>query len=331
MGVIATLTSGFETLNRRLWLLALPMALDLLLWCGPQISVAPIVRHIAALWITSPATQTLAPDQIVPLRQGFEDLAKSINLFDLLALSTPGRDAASRFFTVLLVNILEVPALTIMRDKSTAAAPISMPALEIGEPWLALALSVGLLGLGLFLSTAFLGLMTQIVCEDEIQIGAWLRSLVPNTARLGLYLIVGSALLLVPSALLLSLAMPFSSSDPAALAFLLITPWLWVGLYLFFAPAAMLVNQVNPFRAMWYSFNILRTAPWHALGVILCVTVIKVGSLLLWQQLLVWPWGVVLGMIGNAYVGTGLILAVLRFYRDHYRRWQEWVMAAGPG
>jgi hypothetical protein len=35
--VIDTLTAGYETINRRPWLILLPIALDLLFWLGPKL------------------------------------------------------------------------------------------------------------------------------------------------------------------------------------------------------------------------------------------------------------------------------------------------------
>src|SRR6266508_3738532 len=37
-GLIETIQAGFNTLNRNLWLLLLPLALDLALWLGPQLT-----------------------------------------------------------------------------------------------------------------------------------------------------------------------------------------------------------------------------------------------------------------------------------------------------
>jgi hypothetical protein len=129
---------------------------------------------------------------------------------------------------------------------------------------------------------------------------------------------------------LLLFTMPFLLAEPSIGTLLLIAPWLWLGFYLFFAPGAMLVSEVHPGRAVWYSLNIVRTDPWKSLGLVICMSVIQVGLPMLWQQIMVWPWGVLIGIVGNAYVGTGLVVATMIFYRDRYRQWREVVMATGP-
>src|SRR5215467_12072129 len=42
-GVIETLSAGFAVLHRQLWVLLLPVAVDLFLWFGPHVSYSPLV------------------------------------------------------------------------------------------------------------------------------------------------------------------------------------------------------------------------------------------------------------------------------------------------
>jgi len=330
VGVIASLTAGFEALNRKLWLLLIPIGLDLVLWCGPQVSVAPIVRRAAALWLTSPAANSFDQQQIVALRQALEGLARSFNLFALLSLAVPGRDVAVRLFTNILTNVLGVPALNMTRDEALAPAPIRVSAIELSDPWALFVVATLLLLLGVLLSAVFLSLVAQIVRDGEVQVPTLLRCIGPNAIHLAAYLLLGVGLLVLVALPFLFLAMPLLLTVPTTGALLVTMPWLWVGFYLFFAPAAIFVSEVNPIRAVWYSFNVMRVDPWRALGLILCISAIQAGLPMLWQQITAWPWGVLVGTVGNAYVGAGLTAAALIFYRDRYRQWQELVMAAGP-
>ena len=53
-GVIDTLSAGFQTLNRHLYLLLAPIILDLFYWLGPHISVQAVAKE------TSTALEGLA-------------------------------------------------------------------------------------------------------------------------------------------------------------------------------------------------------------------------------------------------------------------------------
>src|SRR5260370_30371878 len=42
-GVIETLSAGYTAVNRQLWVLLLPILLDVFLWFGPHVSFSPLV------------------------------------------------------------------------------------------------------------------------------------------------------------------------------------------------------------------------------------------------------------------------------------------------
>ena len=45
-GVIETLSAGFAAVNRQLWVLLLPVLLDVFLWLGPHVSYSPLVGPV---------------------------------------------------------------------------------------------------------------------------------------------------------------------------------------------------------------------------------------------------------------------------------------------
>ena len=52
-GVIETLSAGYTAVNRQLWVLMLPILLDVFLWLGPHVSYSPLVGPVvtqAAEW-----------------------------------------------------------------------------------------------------------------------------------------------------------------------------------------------------------------------------------------------------------------------------------------
>lgn len=50
LGLIDTLSSGFRVVQRRPWLILLPLLLDLWLWLGPRWSIQPLVDSLLAWW-----------------------------------------------------------------------------------------------------------------------------------------------------------------------------------------------------------------------------------------------------------------------------------------
>src|SRR5438552_14178602 len=61
-GLIDTLQAGFNTINRHLWLLLLPLIVDLLLWVGPQLTIGTAISD----WRSEEHTSELqSPDHLV--------------------------------------------------------------------------------------------------------------------------------------------------------------------------------------------------------------------------------------------------------------------------
>jgi hypothetical protein len=106
---------------------------------------------------------------------------------------------------------------------------------------------------------------------------------------------------------------------------LLISLLTWVSFYGVFIVAALAVNGVSIWRAIWNSFNVVLRNYWPTLGLFILINLIGGGLTILWQQLSTGSWLTFVGIVGNAYVGTGLVTASFLFYRDRYTRWQEMI------
>ena len=123
--------------------------------------------------------------------------------------------------------------------------------------------------------------------------------------------------------MVLTLASLLSENLVAILSALFLAVALWIGFYLFFVIDAIVISDVGPIRAIWNSINVVRRNLWSALGLVILINIIAMGLPYLWRALTATPWGTALGILGNAYVGSGLVAASLIFYRDRYRAWVE--------
>ncbi|QLQ06449.1 MAG: hypothetical protein HZY76_10615 [Anaerolineae bacterium] len=99
LGVIDSISAGFRVVGRFPWLVLFPIALDVLLWLGPRLSLRPLVPLVAAL-LQPPADVALPPDyaqMIANSRMLLNQLGDSYNLGTVLAnslLSIPSAAAA---------------------------------------------------------------------------------------------------------------------------------------------------------------------------------------------------------------------------------------------
>ncbi len=101
--------------------------------------------------------------------------------------------------------------------------------------------------------------------------------------------------------------------------------WLavYAGLVFFFTPRAIVLDDMGIWHALWSSLNIVHRNFFPTVGFIVLVNVIQMGLLYIWRVLAVSVLGALIGIIGNAYVGTGLAVAAFIFYRDRFVAWQQ--------
>lgn len=295
-GVLATLAAGFDLTAKHLWLILLPIFLDIFLWIGPRLSLGSVIERMIAMWPQDPALA------------GMEE--------QLLALAPQ-----TNLFTSLSVPFLGTPAL--MSGVAPAETPLTPPVFELYSVgwWPVLFVGFSLLGLGL--TAVYLTSIAAAVREEagwsSLPIGrraltVWRRLLLAAFAFLAAMLILMIPIFLV--AMLAALLSPLLSS-----LILLLGPFIgvWVLLTCFFAPQGLTLYGRSVREAIGISLYLLRYHARTGLGLILAVLLGK-GLL---QQVLRWTddgsWLTLGTITGHAFVSTALIAATFLFYRDRVR------------
>lgn len=299
IGIIDTISLGYGLVNRRPWLIVLPVLLDLLLWLGPRLSMQPTTEALAGF---------LAPQ----LRENADMLA------DLRAAG-----AQSDLLGLLAV---QVPSLIRLLNPDSSPILAQRPVLALTGLLTTLTVALLLLIVGLLLTMLYLTPIAQVVrsgSADPRQMPrlagrAWLRLL------LLMVLLVGVGLLVtVPLSVLVGLL-----SLVGLNLFPLVVTLLWVGaiwllVYLFFVIDAIVVSEVGPLRAIQYSIAVVRHNFWSSLGLILLSVIISAGLGRVFELFTQTTIGVPVAIIANAYIASGLAAASMIFYRDRLARWQH--------
>ena len=184
----------------------------------------------------------------------------------------------------------------------------------------ALGVAVGALLGGSLLGCFYRSTIAQHVRDDALTpsqlpgqaFRAWLRLIGLILILAGVGIVVGvPVLFLVAGATLL--ARELGSFGMA----LLMTILLWLQLYLFFAPDAIFVSRVGPLQAIRRSVAVVRANFWAAVRIVVLITIILLGVGQVWAALAERaPWGPALGILGNAYIASGLVAASMLFYRE---------------
>jgi len=313
--LIDTLSLAFSAVARRMWLLLLPLGLDVLLWRGPMISPEPLFRDAAALFVVPPE---VAEQQA--------ELAAQMGIFQD-ALLEMGRQF--NVLSLLVVRTLGMPSL--LADAPSLAGPHVVRVVVEGR-WSALGI-MAVVGLaGLFLTCLWLAQLGQAAWQTTYPgYQGEKRSLaacaVRTAVRLLLLLLVlvgGLVALMVPTSAVLGLVAIVSPGVGVVLSSLLslVFLWagLWVGLHLYFVVEAMVLYDDGVVRAVVNSFRVVRKHFWSSLGLILLIVLIGQGFHFIWLRLASTLPGLLVAMAGNAFLGTGLTLAAFLFYQERFRR-----------
>jgi hypothetical protein len=311
-GVIETLSAGYGAVNRQLWVLLLPVLLNVFLWLGPRVSYSPLVdpavtdvtewtRQIAF----GPRRALVSADQMTELEQARQSIiARSDDVNGLGALAW---------------GPVALP--------SPSALPSASDDVAFVNGWLdGLILLGACVGLGLLLGGWFYGGLAGASTGSRGGPLAAGRS-VPRAVVdvLGLIAVLAAGVVLLGLPVLLLIGFTALVSPPVAIlgSILLAVGVLFATVHLFFAVDAIFVSNAGPLSAIQRSVVLVRRHLWPSVALILLTWLILAGMDRVWDVLassLQSPYGVALGILGNAYVASGLIAAGMIFYTQRSER-----------
>ena len=307
-GVIETLSAGYSAVNRQLWVLLLPVIVDVFLWLGPHVSYAPLVDPAvthAAEWTrqvalgprraTRAATSSMATD-LEQARQWLIERTDEVNGLAAVAWGP-----------------LALPAPSSLPNASDDQAFVT--------GWSdGLTLLVACLGLGLLLGSWFYGGLAAASTGGgggPLAAGRGAPRAVLDV--LGLVAVLfGTALLLgVPALLLIGFTAMVSPPVAFLGSVLFAGGLLFAIVHLFFAVDAIFVSRAGPLAAIQRSVGLVRRHLRPSVSLMLLTWLILAGMARVWEVLatgLQSPYGVAVAILGNAYIVSGLIAAGMIFY-----------------
>jgi hypothetical protein len=275
------------------------------LWLGPRLSVAPLFERAAALYRQASAVEGMPTDMVAMSSQMSALLAQSgenSNLLSVLANS----------------SLLHVPSLL-----ATIGPLSNRIVIEVESPLAAFLLFVGFGLLGVLVGVVYLNMLARTLPLGDgpkpmtfsafagIVARHWLMVLI-YVALLVMALVIGSIPITLATALL-TLISPFIGS----LIFLLLSGTLLVlFFYLYFVTTAVVMDNLPVHRAIVQSFVLVRNNFWATLGFVLLYNVITLGFAFIMASVAKMTMlGTLAAILLFAYIGSGLTMALLVFYR----------------
>jgi hypothetical protein len=295
-GVIDTIGTAYAELNRRPYLIAIPVILDLYLWIGVRLSARPLTDFLEQWLQLGQSSNATALESVRTFGQQFD-------LFSLLTLTTP----------TLINDSIQVARLDAGQN----------PAISGLAWWMIPLLMVVLALIGIGIGMLYLTLIGYLVRGDRLTISGLIPRTFHNILRMyGFILVVFGLMLLVTIPVLIVgiILLSIGVNLMPMLAMLLMLASLWGVFLLFFAQDAIVVSDAAPVRAIKLSYGVVRNNFWPALVFIGAYALIRSGMPAALHVLTGAWWGVPLAVIGNAYIATGLVAAAMIFYRDRVRQ-----------
>lgn len=357
IGVIDALTTGLRKAANRPWLVAIPALVDLGLWLAPRLSVKELMQRgglvLEGLFRAAYAnTQPAGIDELLALfRESIQQLSASLNLANVIgghwiALPSALMSLQPNRLTILSDGVL-APVGIGVKLTPVAAAPWRGAPIEIHSIWAALAILLGLWLVGHLLAALYLRLAAEswlapanVATGDQAATPAtpapavrWrgLRGLLALTLRfvlLSLLIGAGVFLIFIPLVMATSIA-TFLGSVATGIAFALtggITLWIlmWFLTSAFFTSEALLLDGSSLLGALGQSAVLVRRSGLRTLSLVAVINLLMLGFRAAWGLLGQTPVAVVAASVGNAYLATGMLLAIFAYY-DGLRK--AWVMA----
>lgn len=296
-----TLLKGFNTVAGKVYLILLPLLVDLFLWLGPKLRIYELLKP----FITElSATMTrIAPKEMLEAVEAtaalYSEFLANFNLFTA-------------------IRTLPVGVPSLLARMSTLSAPLDLVGvLETPSIRAAIGIFGALVLLGFFLGTLYFDAVARKSFEEPSKF-SWKRIFTAYLQSLVFFLII-IVLLLMASAPILIMTSIFSLINAALAQFVLIMLLflvMWMALPLFFSPHGIFSLEQKAVPSILMSIRMVRFfLPGTSMFIIFCI-LISEGFNMLWVLPGSDSWLLALGIGGHAFVVTGLLSASFFYYRQ---------------
>ena len=302
-GVIASLQAGFNVVSSHVVLIILPVLLNAFLWLGPRLSAGQWYGAILDTWTTLlkrngvPAQDLAVYTQNVPI---FVDFMEKLNWLGWVRTLPIGIPAL----------MLDLPTKFPVQTPLGIQSVIQLSSFAVVMGSILLLTFLGWLGGGLYfriVAGASLG-------EEEAGINL-LRAFA-QTILLSVLWVIGSAIIILPLLLVVSLLSAINPLLAQVTFFIVIFFMFWVVVPLFFTPHGIFVRKQNAIVSIMSSLRMSRfTLPTSSMFV-LSVFLLSRGLSYLWMVPASDSWMLLVGIVGHAFISTTLLSASFVYYRD---------------
>jgi len=313
--VIGSLRAGFDTVAGHVWLIVLPLGLDIFLWLGPRLSVDGLLRpFVRYMFLQARRNVDVSElDRFLEAQTSFLDVLQKFNLLSLISK-----------FRTFPIGISSLLAQTM---------PVNTP---LGEQNVVQVSSIPLL-VGIVLILTMLGwvvggLYFRWVSGTTLgqEAGISLLRAIMQTFILSVCWLLGLIIVLLPVMFILALLAFIDPLLANGAIFVLLLLSFWLIVPLFFVPHGIFARRQNAFYSALTSLRMARfTFPTSGMFII-SVLILSQGLNYLWSVPPNDSWMTLVGIAGHAFITTAALAASFVYYRDMnvwlqtvFEQWQK--------
>jgi hypothetical protein len=293
LGIIDTISAALNTVVRKAWLAVVPVAVDLLLWLGPKVSIEQVLAQTAEMM-----NATL---QNVPANGAEAEVAAMFQGTMQMVQESAGR---ANYLSLLSWGTLGFPSIAGVR-LIDPASDVVVQLTSIGQ---ALLFQVVVMGVGLMLACFFLGMLGQEARAGHVDVGQLLRRAPTYWLRM--------VIVFVPLGTSMFFAF-YMGMLLGPLVIIILVAFIWLFIFMAFFPQAITMAEESAVNGIVASLRLVQSSMGRTLGFLLVIVVLNRGLGYVWARLMSGAEVLTLvAILANAYVGTALTLAMFYFYRD---------------
>ena len=302
---MGSLRDGFYAVSSHVWLILLPLLLDVFLWLGPRLSVGELLNpffRIAFNQVRTALTSSSDVQRFTAYQSAFSEVLERFNLLSLV-----GKLQA---FPVGVSSLLAqtMPMETPLGLHNVIQITSLPGSLVLGFLFTVIGWTIG----GLYFRS-----VSGIVLGDASR--ARMISLswaILQSLLLSFIWVLGLMIVVLPVLMILTILTMLSPVLASGVILIALFFSFWVIVPLFFTPHGIFVRRQNAFYSIFSSWRMARfTLPTSGLFV-LSVFLLSTGLNYLWSVPTEDSWMLLVGIAGHAFITTALLAASFVYYRD---------------
>ena len=299
---IASFLAGFDSITTHIWLIVFPVVLDLIIWLGPHFKIQALIEAAIAQITNASGLSFSPPAETAQMSKEFWSFV------------------AERFNLLTMVRSIPVGIPSLMAGSSPIKIPYGDPTfIDFSSGMSALATWIFLGLVGLTLGTFYYIVVCQASMNGKVNLrqalAQWPGATVQIVALALLWMFIFLVITL-PASCVISFFLASGMLFGQVIFFFLFGLLLWVFFPLLFSAHGIVVYRLNLMASVRYSVMITRlNLPATSLFFLILLLISQLLDIV-WR----WPaedsWFALIGILGHAFVSTGLLAASFIFYRD---------------